>query len=817
MAFEYTMDSLVSPRELARGVCACALLWILSLAAVVATAQELPVVRVGVVVDGPWEGNPGIRALTRSEVTALTEGEFDVRFPDEAYLVGDWTLETVRANLDRLLEDPEVDAVITWGLLSSHAVCCYGALPKPVIAPVMIDRAIQDVPIVDGASGVPNLSYVSLPNNLANELRFFRQMVPFQRVAILTIEALVEAIPRLELRTLEIIQEEGLEFEYVGVGTSAEEALAAISPRVDAVFSWPLFHLPGAEQQKLIDGLNERKLPTFSALGGADVELGMLASLGSDEFLPRLTRRVALNLQRILLGAEPGELPVDFQMRDELRINMATARTIGVSPSWETLVEARLLHPEASDLPTLAMAAAVDEAIAANLDLAARRLDLAAGEQQVAQARSTLRPQFELSATGLEIDQDRAAASFGSQPERTVTGSAALSQLLFSDGALANVQVQRELQLAREEGLETLRLDIAFEAAVTYLNLLRAKTLVQVQRNNLELTRSNLELARVRRTIGAANPAEVFRWESQIATDRKQLIDAMAGQRVAEMAINRLLHRDLEKRFLTAEVDLDDPYLITGQERFRGYTITPERLRVLRDFMSDEGLAASPELRQLDAAIAAQRRAATAARRAYWVPTLALVASYDERLSSSGAGSVPISLPGLSLPVADDSSWSLGLNAAVTLFAGGGQRAKAVEATLELDRLSLERSGVAERISQRIRSGVELARASFAGIELSRQASEAARKSLDLVSDAYARGAVSILDLLDAQNVVLNAELLEANATYDFLIDLMEVQRAANRFDFFLSPVERDLWYERLEGYFERAGVSGPEPREQSP
>ena len=795
---------------------AAALLGILLLAGGALAAEPIPVVRVGVLVDGPWEGNAAMRQLTIDEVTALTGGEFDVRFPDELYLIGDWTAETAQANLGRLLDDPEVDVVITWGMLASHAVCCRGALPKPVIAPVMIDRVVQQAPFADGASGVPNLSYVSLPNSLAHELSFFRRLVPFERVAIMSIGELIDAIPRLELRTLEVMEELGLEFEYIGVGDDAASALAAISPETDAVFVWPLFLVSPEERQKLIDGFNERRLPSFSALGGVDVKLGMLASLGADEFLPRLTRRVALNLQRILLGAEPGELPVDFEMRDQLTINMATARQIGVSPSWEMLVEARLLHPEAADLPTLAIETAVEMAVEANLDLAARRLAVAAGEQEVAQARATFRPQLDLSASGVTIDEDRAAASFGSQAERTITGSAALSQLLYSDGARANLEIQRQLQRSRAEDLAALRLDITLEAAVTYLNLLRAKTLVQVQRNNLELTRSNLELARIRRTIGAANPAEVFRWESQIATDRKALIEAMAGWRVAEIALNRLLHRDLEERFLTAEINLDDPSLITGQTRFQGYTGTPRRLRVLRDFMVDEGLAASPELRRLDAAIAAQRRAVTAARRAYWVPTLGFRAGLDERLSRSGAGSEPAGLPGFELPAADDSSWSLALSAAVTLFSGGGQRAAAVQAMRDLDRLSLERDAVAERIAQRIRSGVELARASFAGIELSQQASAAARKSLDLVSDAYARGAVSILDLLDAQNVALNVELLEANSVYDFFIDLMEVQRAANRFDFFLGPAERDRWFDRLEAYFESAGVGRPGPRPET-
>ena len=75
------------------------------------------------------------------------------------------------------------------------------------------------------------------------------------------------------------------------------------------------------------------------------------------------------------------------------------------------------------------------------------------------------------------------------------------------------------------------------------------------------------------------------------------------------------------------------------------------------------------------------------------------------------------------------------------------------------------------------------------------------------MSDSYARGAVSILDLLDAQNAAVGAEQLYANAVYDFFVDLMEVQRASNRFDFFLSPEDRELWYERLEDFFERAGA----------
>ena len=47
-----------------------------------------------------------------------------------------------------------------------------------------------------------------------------------------------------------------------------------------------------------------------------------------------------------------------------------------------------------------------------------------------------------------------------------------------------------------------------------------AKAFENIQEQNLERTRSNLALARVRETIGAANPAEILRWESEIANNR---------------------------------------------------------------------------------------------------------------------------------------------------------------------------------------------------------------------------------------------------------------------------------------------------------
>jgi outer membrane protein TolC len=97
--------------------------------------------------------------------------------------------------------------------------------------------------------------------------------------------------------------------------------------------------------------------------------------------------------------------------------------------------------------------------------------------------------------------------------------------------------------------------------------------------------------------------------------------------------------------------------------------------------------------------------------------------------------------------------------------------------------------------------------AARANLDLSRDAAEAARNNFEVVRDSYSRGVASIIDLLDAQNTALVAELRAANAVYNFLTELMRVERAAGRFDFFTSAEERDAFFQRLEAYFQQAGM----------
>ncbi len=530
------------------------------LVAPLSLAQQ-PAVRIGVVLDGPSNQNDRLLRTYVEEIRILLEDEFEVQFPAAKQVVGDWTASGTKHIVDQLLSDPDVDHVLTLGLLGSNDVCRRGPLPKPVFAAIVLEPSVQGIPLETlertvsadevtrvTVSGVPNLSYVTAGSDPVREVTVFREIVPFSRLTVLYMEALTEAIPDLDSKIEDVLQPSNLEIQTVSVGVSLDQALAAIPSNAEAVFVTPLWQLSDSDAERLAQALIERKLPSFSMRGRDEVERGLLATIWPEHNHIRRARRVGLNMQQVLAGVPAAELPVEFFRNETLTINMATARAIGVSPTFYLMTEAELLNEEpAKAARTVSLSDVVQEAGQVNLDLLVADRNVAAGLQLVRQARARLLPQFGLSASASVIDKDRADQLLGLNPQRRAAAGASFDQLIYSDDVKAGYDIERNLQDLRFEERAQLRLDVILEAAESYLNVLRAKTIERIQKDNLRLTRSNLELAQARVEIGQAGREELFRWESQIATNRKDVVGASAIRNQAELAVNRVLNRPIEE------------------------------------------------------------------------------------------------------------------------------------------------------------------------------------------------------------------------------------------------------------------------------
>lgn len=768
--------------------------------------KPLPSVQIGIIVDGPWEQNDHVRNLFIDEVTALLQNEFDVSFPPDKSITCDWTLAGIKKAIDTLLNDTEVNFIIGSGAIVSQELALMGQLPKPCIAPFIVDALMQGVPEDSGTSGVKNLSYITSPWRETERLKMFRRVVPFSKLVILGSGPFISTLHNLTEYQERCRREMGIEIELIPVGYSVEEALNSIPADAEAVSVAPILHLDSASFQQLANGLIERKLPSFAVMGRVHVERGLMVGLLPETFFPKNARRTALNIQRILLGEKPEELPVVLPMNERLLINMSTARAIGKFPDWSVITEAELINEQARAVERqVDLRSVVAEALSVNLELLAKKFETEAGRENRRQAIAKLLPQIEVSALGAIIDKKLAESSFGTQAERTLTANATLQQILFSEEAWANVSIQKNLQKAQEYDEESFKLDVIQSAATAYLNVLVAKSLERIERENLAQTRENLELAQVREALGMSGTAEVLRWQGRLSSNRSSVISSNATRNQAELQLNRILNRALEESFLTEEVEIGETGLLIAHARFFGAMKNPWTFKLMRTFMEEEGINSTPELKQLDAAIAAQNRLYISSGRQFWLPTLALHGEVENLLGESGAGtSSPLAgvlPPGVSLTEPQGATWTLGMRASIPIFEGGARISERKQAAKTLEQLRLERSAIADKIGQRIRSALHQAGASYANIALSQEAADIADSTLDLVVDAYSRGAVSVLDLIDAQNNALIAEQSAAAAVYQFLIDMLEVERAIGKFDFMRSEEERNDFFGRLDSF----------------
>lgn len=276
---------------------------------------------------------------------------------------------------------------------------------------------------------------------------------------------------------------------------------------------------------------------------------------------------------------------------------MATARAIDKWPTFQVLTEADLLNEDAVTAgPRLSLFDAVHQAMEGNLDLAAANRKVEAGLGVVGQARSELLPQVLVGTTGVIAGRGPDTFGTGADPGQSAIVLGGFRQTLYSDDVWTRYRVEQKMQVSREEERNQVRLDTGQDAAIIYLSVLRAKTVRRIYKDNLRLTRSNLELATAREYAGYALRDEVFRWESEIAKGQRDVVSADAQILKAEVVLNRVLNRPLDKAFSTVEQSLDDPAVLGDTRQLFAYVENPRGFQVFHDFEVEEAVKAAPEL-----------------------------------------------------------------------------------------------------------------------------------------------------------------------------------------------------------------------------
>lgn len=500
-----------------------------------------------------------------------------------------------------------------------------------------------------------------------------------------------------------------------------------------------------------------------------------------------------------LTGVTPGDSTTPTGMPRSLPIAPTEKPPVGVIPPGPAPKEPEGTSPPGPENTKLTLTLAVHEALQRNLDLAAARAGERAGGFDVSIAIAPLLPQLSASSNFTWIDPD---LIFFGQPSQAAYVTAAVKQTIFSEAVWANVAIQEDIQDSRVQQTAVSVLNVVQQVAAQYLSVLRAQTQVQIQSANMELTSSHLEMARLRLQAGMAAPSEVYRWESSLAQDQKNLVLTESQRTVSAIDLNRLLNRQLDLPFETREATVYDQRLIRGGAIIRAYLDDPAKAQALADYAVRQSQLFSPDLKQLRAQLAAVKRQIESNRAKFFAPTIVADAQAGYRFFKAGRGSEDTLPPPFNtVPFPQNFGWQLSVTASLPLFEGGERIADLRQSWQQYYQLQLQTRSLGLQIAEQARSAVAEAVASQKAVRYGRQSADAARKTMDLTAKAYMAGAADILSVLDAQRQVTVAELDVANSVFEYLTDLMNLQRAMGRFVWLETDAQTQAFLERLDSY----------------
>jgi outer membrane protein len=172
-----------------------------------------------------------------------------------------------------------------------------------------------------------------------------------------------------------------------------------------------------------------------------------------------------------------------------------------------------------------------------NPDLNSQRANVRATDENVARAKSGYRPQVNASAdvgrSYTEVDRGGAGGSNISRLTPRGVG-VELQQNLFNGYRTENSVRQAESGvLSARETLNTNEQDILLNSATAYMNVLRDTAILDLQRNNVEVIDEQLRQTRDRFNVGEVTRTDVAQAEARLAAGRSQQSQAEANLRTS--------------------------------------------------------------------------------------------------------------------------------------------------------------------------------------------------------------------------------------------------------------------------------------------
>ena len=760
----------------------------------IASFSQTKIYRIGFLLDKSNNEVEALLNLLQDEIVSVIGQDAIIDFPQNSRRTNNFEDSVVIQNYRDYINEG-YDIVISFGTVNNKALFDLQEYPVPTILFGTLSNDLVGNEAFEKYENRKNFTAIATVHSYEEDLNLLKQLVNPKRVGVLVEQAFYEAVSGLGDEFNALQQKTQMELKLIPFVT-LEDILERIDG-YDAIYLVGGYYLSNDEIKVLANRLIEKKVPSFTTTPVVDVENGLLATNHDNSEIDQFFRHVALSVESIILGNKFSKLSSYLKLKRDLTINFNTARELGVPLKYSLISNTSFV----GDLSSLSvdkrytLLEVMQKAIADNLNLRTYVQDTLLTEQDVNLARSNYLPNVTASASGVYVDPNLAEVANGQSPEFSTFGDVTLSQTVFSEAANANITIKKALQQAQKENYNSEELNTVFNAATLYFNTLILKSNYLIQYENLELTKSNLRIATHNYEAGQAGKSDVLRFTSEMVQNTQQMIEAINAFQQALNALNQVLNNPMNMK-----IDVDETEI--GDNLFRKYSY--DQLKVFLDepslreslvaFLTQEAIANAPELKSLDYNLKATTRSERLYGPGRFLPTVALQGQYNYTFNRSGVGSTFPSF----LTAPPDGYYNVGVNVSLPIFDSNRQNINRQIASIQSDQLNTTIDNIKLTIERNVNDAVLKLINQMSNIEISEVFERTAKEALELTQTSYANGAVNIVQLLDAQNNYLQAQLAKTNATYNYLSSSMELERYLGSFFLLQTPEERQEFIARF-------------------
>lgn len=281
-----------------------------------------------------------------------------------------------------------------------------------------------------------------------------------------------------------------------------------------------------------------------------------------------------------------------------------------------------------------------------------------------------------------------------------------------------------------------------------YINILRAKQIVQTRREDFEVGKKQLERVRAQYEAGVVAIAPVYTQEADVSNRELAIVQAENDFEVAKGTLLATL--GLNPTMNTNFADIQIPQNISADDIGKFRTTIGS---------ADVALSAALQKRVDYAAANASLEAANAGVKAAngaWLPTISAGLRYQWNGNSIGDFNV-------------GSSQNIGLNLSYNLFDGFQRDNQYQQAQVQVMQGEIQKRQTEQRISSDVQNALVQLSATEKNLDITSRSLKSAEQNFSAAEERFKVGAANILDYTTANGTLINARINRINAMYNYI------------------------------------------------